>query len=407
VPGATERMSSVADSTSDRLRVVIVHNRYRQAGGEDEVFQAESHLLAARGHHVRAVTFDNHDLDVTRPARMASRTVWNSQSYEQLREVFRQERPHVVHFHNTFPIISPAGYYAARAESVGVVQTLHNFRLMCPNALFYRNGGVCEDCMDHTVPWPSIVHGCYRGSRAATMAAAAMLSLHRVAGTWTSLVTCYIALSEFARRKFVQGGIPAARLVVKSNFVGHDPGAGSHDGGFALFVGRLATEKGLDVLLEACAKMRARLPMKIVGTGPLEAAVRGCTCEVEWLGSLPAAQVLALMQRASVLVFPSRVYENFPMTLVQAFATGLPVIASGHGSIAEIVADGVTGRHVRPGDADGLAETLAWTVAHPEALARMGSRAREEFEAKYTADRNYGQLLSVYRAAAAGGTEAA
>jgi glycosyltransferase involved in cell wall biosynthesis len=392
---------------TSKLRVVLVHNLYRQAGGEDMVFLTESRLLAAHGHHVRVVTFDNRDLDSTQPIRLGAMTVWNNEAYRQLREVFRQERPHIVHFHNTFPIVSPAGYYAARAEGAAVVQTLHNFRLICANALFYRDGHVCEDCMGVSVPWPSVVHGCYRGSRAASTAAAAMLSVHRMAGTWRNLVNRYIALSDFARRKFVEGGIPAARLVVKSNFVARDPGVGTHDGGFALFVGRLSPEKGLDVLLAACARMRRALPLKIVGTGPLEHASCSRADMVEWLGALPEERVLALMQRASFLVLPSQVYENFPVTLVEAFATGLPVVATGHGSISEIVSDGVTGRHVRQGDPNDLAEKLEWAVEHPDVLADMGARARGEFETKYTAERNYQQLLEVYRVAGGEGTQVA
>jgi glycosyltransferase involved in cell wall biosynthesis len=408
VPAPTiASQSRATESRLPDLKVVVVHNRYQQAGGEDQVFLAESRLLAAHGDHVRVFTVDNRDLDSTRPVRLAAMTVWNSNAYWKLRALFRQEQPHIVHFHNTFPMISPAGYYAARAEGVAVVQTLHNFRLMCPNALFYRAGRVCEDCMGRSVPWPAVVHSCYRGSRAATIATAVMLSVHRAARTWSTLVNRYIALSEFARRKFMEGGIPAERLVVKPNFIHRDPGVGAHDGGFALFAGRLSPEKGLEVLLSACAKLGGSLPLKIIGAGPLAGASREGTGPVEWLGAVTEERVLTLMQQASFLVFPSQVYENFPITLVQAFATGLPVIASGHGSIGEIVSDGVTGCHVRPGDSNDLAEKLEWAITHRDALARMGSRAREEFENRYTAERNYQQLLEVYRVAARGLTRAA
>jgi len=389
------------------LRIVIAHNHYQQAGGEDQVFVAESQLLESHGHRVTRFAVTNRDLDNTNPLRLAATTVWNNDAYHRLRGLFRRERPHVVHFHNTFPIISPAGYYAASAEHVAVVQTLHNFRLLCPNAIFFRGGRICEDCMGRMVPWPSVVHGCYRGSRPATAATAAMLSLHRACGTWKHLVHRYIALSEFARRKFIEGGVPATRLVVKPNFVGRDPGTGEHRGRFALFVGRLSAEKGLDVLLAAWQRVGHILPLKIVGAGPLDGLSRGHYPSVEWLGALTEDRVLALMQQALLLVFPSHVYENFPITLLQASACGLPVVASGHGSIAEIVHDGVTGRHFRPADAADLAEKIEWVIDHPEEVASMRDRARREFESKYTAEQNYKQLLDVYQAATGTLTEAA
>src|SRR5205814_1104988 len=163
----------------------------------------------------------------------------------------RAQRPRVAHFHNTFPLISPAAYYAARAEGVGVVQTLHNFRLLCPNALFFRDGKVCEDCLGRPVAWPGVVHGCYRGSRAASAATAVMTAAHRALGTWRTAVDVYVALTEFSRQKFIAGGLPAEKIAVKANFVYPDPGPGAGAGGYAVFVGRLSAEKGVETLLAA------------------------------------------------------------------------------------------------------------------------------------------------------------
>jgi glycosyltransferase involved in cell wall biosynthesis len=375
--------------------IVLVHNRYRQAGGEDEVFEAEAALLESRGHRLERFTLDNGDLREHNPIAMAAATVWNARTYRALRQMCRRTQADVVHFHNTFPRVSPAAYYAARAEGAAVVQTLHNFRLICLNALCYRDGRPCEECVTKTVRWPGVVHGCYRDSRTASGVTAVMLSVHAAARTWTEHVDAYVALSEFARSRFISGGLPPSRIVVKPNFLIDDPGVGSHDQNYALYVGRLSPEKGIDLLMRAWSVLGGRIPLTVVGSGPLEHVVRGAS-GVEWLGPLPRNHVLALMQRASVLVFPSEVYENCPMTLIQAFATGLPVVVSGHGSIGEMVGDGVTGWHFAPGDVSDLIRVVTTATEDAEQRRARGGQARRLFEARYTSDENYRRLSAVY-----------
>lgn len=229
---------------------------------------------------------------------------------------------------------------------------------------------------------------------------AAMLTTHRALGTWARGVDVYIALTEFARRKFMEGGLPAEKIVVKPNFVHPDPGPGEGKGGYALFVGRLSPEKGVRTLLRAWERLKG-IPLKIVGDGPLQAEmedlVRGGGLEgVEMLGRRPREEVLGLMREAGVLVFPSECYENFPMTVAEAFACGLPVVASRLGAMAGIVEDGRTGLLFAPGDAEDLAAKVAWLFSHPEELARMRREARAEYEAKYTAERNYQLLMEIY-----------
>lgn len=377
-------------------RILLVHDHYQQRGGEDEVFAAEGDLLQSRDHVVERYVVHNDTIPRRSRAGVAKDTIWNGRVYDDVRRIVRRERPYVAHFHNTFPLISPAAYYAANAEGVPVVQTLHNYRLICPNALLFRDGHVCEECPGKAVAWPGVVHACYRQSRSATAATVAMLAVHRVAGTWERAVAIYIALTEFARRKFVAAGLPAARIAVKPNFLSADPGPGDHTGAFALFAGRLAPEKGLPTLLEAWRILGGRFPLKVVGTGPLASLMVRRPHNVEWLGAQPRGEVLALMQRATFLVFPSEWYEGFPMALVEAFATGLPVVASAHGSIADIVDDGATGRHFQPGDACDLAAKVDWALSHPKERAAIGRRARLEFESKYTAARNYSSLMHIY-----------
>lgn len=376
-------------------RVLIAHNRYRQSGGEDVVVTAETRLLQQHGHEVSQYSLDNRDIAEADRLRTAGRTLWSRSSHREMTRILRQDRPTIAHFHNTFPLMSPAVYYAARKVGVVVVQTLHNYRLICPNALLFRNGRVCEDCVGRAVPWPGVVHACYRGSRPASAAVAGMVALHRGLGTWRHAVDAYIAPTEFARKKLVEGGLPADRIAVKPHFLHEDPGHGEHGGGYALFVGRLSVEKGLATLLQAWARLSDALPLKILGTGPAGPPAVS-PAGVEWLGAQPRERVLALMRDAALLIFPSECYEAFPMVLAEAFATGLPVMASRLGAAAEVVVDGFSGRLFTPGDPADLASTVTWMIAHrPEALA-MGRNGRSEFEAKYTAATNYALLREIY-----------
>lgn len=384
-----------------RIRALLVHNYYQQPGGEDAVFAAEAALLAARGHAVERLVFDNDRIAPRGSARdlvrLAGTTVWSPSGYTAVRAAIRAFRPDVVHFHNTFPLISPAGYYAARAEGVPVVQTLHNFRLLCANGLFYRDGHVCEDCLGKAVPAPGIVHGCYRGSRGASGAAVTMLTAHRALRTWTRMVDRYIVLGEFAREKFIQGGLPAEKVTVKPNFV-PDSSPGDGRGGYALFVGRLSAEKGVHTLLKAWRRL-AGAPLKVAGDGPLAADVADAVRwlpDAEWLGRLAPEAVTEAMRDAALLIFPSEWYEGLPRTVIESFAAGTPVVAPHLGAMRDLIRDGHTGLHFRPGDAEDLARVVADAFARPVVLTRMRAAARAEFEARYTAEANYRQLVDIY-----------
>lgn len=388
------------------MRILYVHNRYQQAGGEDQVFADETSLLESKGHEVLTYTAHNDAIVGMSRARLAGRTIWSPGAYGDLRRLLRRERPHVVHFHNTFPLISPAAYYAARAEGVAVVQTLHNYRLLCVNAQFFRDGRVCEDCLGKALPWPGVLHACYRGDRAASATVAAMLAGHRALGSWNRMVDVYVALSEFTRAKFVEGGLPAEKIVVKPNFVHPDPGAGEGHRDYALFVGRLTAEKGISVLLEAWAKLGVGIPLKIVGDGPARGLVIDGAArmpDVEWLGAQPLERVYALTREAAFLVVPSIWYEGgLPKTIVEAFAVGTPVIAARIGGMTESVRHRVSGLLFRPGDGADLADTAEWAWTHPESLVEMGRGARRAYEAEFSAEVSYARLVAIFQRAIAG-----
>jgi glycosyltransferase involved in cell wall biosynthesis len=376
------------------MRILICHNAYQQRGGEDMVVQAEQDLLVSRGHEVRLFSRHNDEVKDIGPASLALQTLWSRNSHDAIAADLARWRPDIVHVHNTFPLISPSVYWASAHAGIPVVQTLHNFRLLCPQAMFLRDGKVCEDCLGR-LPWRGAARGCYRGSSAQSSVLAGMLMLHRALGTWQHKVSRYIALNRFCRDKFIAGGLPAERIAVKPNFVDCDAPEPLPREGF-LFVGRLSAEKGLAVL--ASAVVETGLCVQVAGVGPEAHAVEGLA-KVKMLGALTAREVFWRMARARALVLPSIWYENFPRTVVEAYANGLPVIASRLGSLAELVVDGETGLLFEPGDSRDLAQRLCWAQAHPIEMAAMGRNARAHYEAEFTADRNYDQLMAIYREA--------
>jgi glycosyltransferase involved in cell wall biosynthesis len=387
------------------LHIIAVHNRYLTPGGEDQVFESEARLLRERGHQVELVEEQNAYPDsVSQKIGMAIDCVWSRRWYRQFRARLQKSRPDVVHIHNFFPRISPSIYYACRRESVPVVQTLHNYRLLCAGAELYRDGKVCEECLDHGV-LRGIRYGCYQGSKLGTTVLTVMVGVHRRARTWSAMVDCYIALTEFSRVKLIAGGLPADRIRVKPNFVLPDPGPKSGSGDYALFVGRLVKSKGVPSMIAAWKQLPA-VPLHIIGDGPCRDEIEslqnsGELPSLTYRGRLPRTETLATMKKARFLVFPSEWYEGFPVTLAEAFACGIPVIASRLGAMQEIISDGVNGLHFRPGDVTDLRQKVEWAWQHPAEMDQMGRSARREFERKYTAQRNILMLEEAYEFAMA------
>lgn len=385
------------------MKILLVHNFYQHSGGEDRIVHAEKELLRSANHEV--LTFYRQNSEILgygslQTATLPARTVWAWDSYADLRALLRRERPAVAHFHNLLPLISPSAYYACKSEGVPVVQTLHNFRMICPSATLFRDGRPCEECANNSSFAPAIAYGCYRGSRPATIAVVSMLKVHRALGTWSTQVSCYITLTEFARNKLIKFGLPPDNVVVKPNFLQTDPGAGVERREYALFTGRLVPEKGVHNLLSAWTKLSHPIPLLLAGDGPLRGEVQRAAdrpnSKIRWLGQVSNEQILNLMKRARFLMFPSEWYEGFPVTLVESFACGTPVIAARVGSAAEIIVDGSTGIHFRSGDASDLATKVEWACSHPDRLVEMGAAVRREFLVKYTAEQNYRALMNIY-----------
>lgn len=375
------------------MNIIIVHNAYQHSGGEDAVVDAEIALLRNRNHEVHVYRRHNDELKTASKAKAAISAIWSHQSEHEIEKLCASVGAELIHVHNTFPLVSPAVFWVAARKRIPVIQTLHNFRLLCPQAIFLRNGKVCEDCIEK-VPWRAVTRRCYRGSAIQSAVAASTLTAHRLIGTYKEKVTRYIALNAFCRDKFIASGLPAERFRIKPNFVAASPAPGWNKRNGGLFVGRLSSEKGLEVLVDA-VKLSGKADVSVIGSGPLTAMAEECFGE-GYLGFRSIDDIMARMREASFLVVPSICYETFPRTIVEAYACGLPVIASRLGALVDIVKDGITGLLFNPGDANDLAIKIAWAESHPDDMMRMGKSARLEYDAKYTAERNYQILAEIY-----------
>jgi glycosyltransferase involved in cell wall biosynthesis len=378
-------------------RVLVAHNTYQQVGGggEDAVVAAEISMLRRRGHPIEMFSRHNNAVRTRSALTVARQAIWSTESARDFELTLKTFRPNVVHVHNTLAVISPSIYWVAARHGVPVVQTLHNFRLLCPQANLYRNGTICENCLGK-LPWRGSVHACYRDSIAQSSVLTGMLMVHRAIGTWQHKVTRYIALNEFCRDKFIEGGLPAEKLLIKPNFVDFPPPQDGPRQGI-LFVGRLSKLKGICLLADAVKKLSG-IRVRVAGIGPDSDVLQNLP-DIDRLGSLELPQIQHEMTNAVALVLPSLCYDSFPRTLVEAFACGLPVIASRLGSLPGLVQDGVTGLLFDSGNAEDLAEKIHWANANPDLMAVMGRQARARYEAYYTEESNYHQLMSIYQQA--------
>lgn len=387
-------------------RVLQVHTRYRQAGGEDEVVEAEKRLLENAGIDVRQVIFDNADLreseSLAGDLRLAASAVWSRSAKRRVESALDAHGSQLMHVHNTFSAASPSVYMAASERGVPVVQTLHNYRLVCPAATAFRDGRVCTDCVGRSVPWPGVLHACVRGSRPQSLVTAATIAVHRARGTFGRAISSYVALTDFQRQLMVQGGLPAERIGVIPNFLEPDPGWGSDSRAGLLFVGRLTREKGVPALLQAAAVVPGIV--SVAGDGPLTdlAEQADAAGDIAYLGRLARSSVANHIRRTTALILPSVWFEGLPLVLIEAYATGTPVIASRIGSLAELIEDGVTGLLAEPGNVRDLADRIRWARDHPREMHEMGDSARQRYEARFRGATHLAALLETYTRAGGG-----
>ncbi len=385
------------------MRILIGHNFYQTPGGEDAVARSEADLLRSFGEEVIEYHRHNDEFNRMWPGAKLTHLAWlgsNRRSYREITEIIRAKRPQIAHFHNIYYMMTPAVYKACHDQGVRVVQSLHNFRMMCSNALFYRDGHVCEDCVTKDL-WEGVRHRCFRGSAVATALMASNLERMWRKGVWLKDVDRYIAAAEFTRSKYIDRGIPVGKIVVKPHFIHPDPGRRQKIGGYALYVGRLSEEKGVMSLIEAWRSISS-IPLKIAGSGPLEDTLKDFVqqhkmAQVEFLGFLDQPKCQSMISEASVVVVPSVCYENFPRVVVEAFACGVPIVASRLGSLAELVEDAKTGVLVDPGSPADLGRAVRWCFENPLQISHMGDNARRVFEERFSARGNYEKLMQIYR----------
>ena len=378
------------------MRILVGHNSHKIAGGEQRVFESESAQLEQAGHEVIRFNPHNDEIDHLNHITLAAKTIWNRSSAQRMAELIELHRPDVAHFHNIVPLISPAVFQVAKKYHVPVVWTLHNYRLICPGMLLLRNGKPCELCVSRRMKIPAVVHKCYRNSRAATCAVTAMLGTHQTIGTWDH-VDCFITPSDFAKEKFVQGGLPRKKIVTKANFVPGDPGVGAGDGNFYLYVGRLSEEKGVRCLLDAWQNHAIQHKLVIVGEGTMEPEVRKASeqnANIDFVGLQPAEEVERLMSIATATIVPSVCYETFGLVAAESFSVGTPVIASNIGALAELIRSGENGFMFQPGQPDSLAQAIARLESSDVDELRL--EARLSFEANYTEQQSLQRLLKIY-----------
>ena len=379
------------------MRILLCHNRYQHAGGEDRVFEDEGALLEKYGHQVFRFTISNDSIVDLNRIELVAKTFWNKAVASELDQIICRDRPDVMHVTNAFPLISPSAYKVAKDHGVGVVQSIHNYRMLCPKAQFVRNSQVCEKCLGKRFAWPAIYHACYKENRLATTVVAAMTAFHRARNSWTQLVDRFIAPTQFVKDKHIEGGFDARQIDVKPNFVFPDPGSGSGDGNYVAFAGRLSAEKGVDTLLETWQHLSANVRLKIAGDGPLADRVKAAADadnRIEWLGRIEKKEMFDLLGQATCLIMPSVCYETFGLTIVEAFSKGTPVVVSRMGAMQELVQDGRNGFLVEPGNAKQFAATVDQVFSMDTAELRVA--ARQDFELKYTAEANQEWLTDIY-----------
>ena len=383
------------------MRILIVHNRYREPGGEDSVVRAEADLLEQHGHGVERIEIENPSSGAGAAAALV-RSSWNGAAAATVAAAARAFRPDVVHVHNTWYALSPAPLWALRHHRAARVVTLHNYRLVCVNAHLYRDGHRCTDCVG-VQPWRGVVRRCYRGSFTASFAAGLNTTAHRLLRTWQTQAELLVVPTMLTRDLLVLGGLPDTSIVVKPHFV-RDPGprkAPPSSSRTVLYAGRFAPEKGVLALVEAWRRSPPPgLELLLVGEGELRRVVETGDYGIRVSGWQSQAELTELMLRARAVVAPSQLFETFGLTAVEAMAAGTPVITVAGSAVAEVA--GGAG----PAAVSSPSSTTEWQdrlhqLCEPSAVDAWGTAGRERFEERFDPRHGIDSLLAVYRTAIA------
>lgn len=379
------------------MNVLIVHNAYREPGGEDTAMRTDAAMLRAAGHRVDEWVVHNRDVDTSHPLRLARDTVWNADTRREAHDRTIAGAYDIVHVHNTLPILSPSVFGAFRSGGAAVVHSLHNYRMVCPAGTLFRDGKVCTECIGTLFRAPSIRHACYRDSRAASAVTGAMLAFHDVRGTWSRDIDAFVAVSPFVETTLASSGVPLDRIHVRPNSLVDAPPAGDGSGGHVLFAGRLVAEKGLLDVLAAWKHMPANIRLMIAGDGPLRSEVEQAVSEqsnIEFKGQLTRSDLLKAMGSAVLTVVPSRWHEPFGLVAIESLATGTPVMVREVGGLNDLVGNtpGVTPLPDPDSDPRGFADSILDSAKQPASRDAIRSHALSTWSAANSLDR----LLEIY-----------
>lgn len=399
------------------MKLLLVHEFYRSSNpsGEDKVYQMEQDLLMNAGIVLQTVKFRNDWIGTKKgPSHLMTAlcTPWSPMGQRKLKDVIGRFKPDVVHFHNTFPMISQSAIWEAKRQGVATVQTLHNYRWFCANALLLRNERVCTLCLRNG-PWPALFHRCYRNSLLATIPLVLNISLHRLLKTASRAINQLIVLTPFAKKEWVKAGIPHQKISVKANYFNDPFGDKGEKKKIRpsqkrhwIFIGRLKEEKGVQFLPQVWEKLKEEAPvLRIVGDGPMrnrlkdEVKYRKLDKKILFEGYLPHGNVKRLLLNAELLIFPSICYEGFPLAIGEAYASGVPVASSGIGAAGSLINDHHTGILFEPGDVDDMTRKLKALIKAPNLLKTMGINARSEYKKNYTPQNNLNTLFDIYEKA--------
>lgn len=387
------------------LNILIVHNYYQFAGGEDTVVSQDAQLLEKHGHHVFFYKRNNEELknySKWKKLLLPFTTFFSIKSYKEVRSAIRKNKIDIVHVHNTLPLVSYSVYYAAKKEHVRLVQTIHNFRLVCPNALLYRDGHICEECICNGMQ-VGIKHGCYRNSKLQTAVVAVALKLHRLLGTF-DIPDAYIALTQFNKDK-ISSVVKSEKIFVKPNYL-HVPNlteskADEQAKLYYVYAARLEAVKGIFVLLRAFRDMPDK-QLILLGSGPDEQKVKEYIMQnhmehVKCTGFVEHKEALNYVRHAKAVIYPSLWYEGFPMTIVESFACGTPVLVSDTPNLAETVKNGQNGYTYTTGEARELCHAVN-TLESLENVEynRMRANALFTYKDYFTENVVYDRMMEIY-----------
>lgn len=378
------------------MKVLMLHNRYKISGGEDVSTEAEYTLLKKNGVHIEVMYLTNDTIERQGKIALALNTIWSKKYYKEILEKIKNEKYDIIHVQNFFPQFSPSIFYAAKKAKTKIIMSVRNYRLICPNGLMYVNHNICDSCVGHTFPVAGILKKCYRDSYSASAVTASMLSVHNLKDTWNKQLDGYICISEFVKKQLQRGGISEPTLYVKYNFVSTELPPNFSSGNEYVYAGRLSTEKGIDILLEAF-KGSTRL-LKIIGDGPLQQEVLDAAAanpNIKYLNKQPLLETYKVISQAKALIFPSKWHEPFGRTIVESFAHGTPVIGSALGGVTELVRDEYNGFLFDTQEPLALSKALD-KFEQSKDPGKMRENAYASYKDKFGPESNFEQLMLVY-----------